>query len=60
MVEKAPNVQVQHPVHLFPQDPLVELIQRIVLATPRTESIRKLDKVLFVDRIHHLHGRPLD
>src|ERR1035441_482770 len=31
-----------------------------MLASPRTESIREVRKILLVDRIHYLYGRPLD
>src|SRR5205807_240602 len=59
-VEKCPDVHIEYPVHLLLVDPDIELIQRIVLASPRSESVREFGKVLFVDRVHHLHRRPLD
>jgi hypothetical protein len=50
-VEKRPDIKVQHPVHLLACDSDVERIQRIVLASPWPESIRKTQKVLFPDLV---------
>ena len=38
-IEKALDVRIEHPVHLLPEDPDVKGVQRIVLATLRSESI---------------------
>ena len=40
-VEKAANVQVKHPAHFSRQQSRVERIQRLMLASPRTETIRR-------------------
>src|SRR5262245_59799501 len=39
--EERSNVQVEHPVHLLAHDPDVQGVQRVVLAAPRPEPIRK-------------------
>src|SRR5436309_1055432 len=59
-VEKGSDVYIEYPVHLLLFDPQIELIQRLVLVSPRPETVREFGKVLFVDRVHHLHRRPLD
>ena len=51
MIEKSPNVRVQHPVHLLPRDPDRQRIQRLMLAAPRPETIRESQKVLFVNLV---------
>src|SRR5258707_1109786 len=58
-VEKAANVHIEHPVHCLRQQSGVERIQRIMLASPRPESVRKTQKVGFVDSVQHLDGRSL-
>ena len=35
-IEKALDIQIEHPVHLLPVNPGVECVQRIVVAAPRT------------------------
>lgn len=50
-VEERPDVKIQHPVHLLACDSDVERVQRIVLAPPWPESIRKTQKVLFPDLV---------
>src|SRR6202795_449529 len=59
-IEKAANVQIQHPVHLLRQQSGVERIQRVMLASPRSESIRKVEEIRFVDGVQHFDGRALD
>ena len=59
-VEKSGNVDIQHPVHLRRQQSRVERIQRMMLATPRTEPVRKPKEIDFVDGIQHLNRGPLD
>jgi site-specific DNA recombinase len=59
-VEKRTDVQVEHPVHLSRQDSNIERVQRIVLAAPRTESIREAEEVGLVDGVQHLDRRALD
>ena len=48
IIEKAPNVTVQNPVHLLPRDRDVQRIQRLMLTTPWSETIREPPKILFV------------
>src|SRR5712692_2797445 len=59
-VEKAANVHIEHPVHFLRQQSGVERVQRIMLASPRPESVRETQKVGFVDSVQHLDGRALD
>src|SRR6267378_3857541 len=59
-IEKAFDVQIKHPVHFSRQQPRVERIQRLMLASPWPEPIRKPEKVRFVDSIQHLDRRALD
>ena len=49
-VIKLPDVGIEHPVHFPRSDPNRQRIQRLVRAAPRSESIRKSQEVLFVDR----------
>src|SRR5882724_4438369 len=57
MIEKAPNVAVQHPVHVLPRDRDVQRIQRLMLATPWPETIRETPKIPLVNRIEdHDHS----
>src|SRR5260370_8454532 len=51
MIEKAPNVTVQHPVHPLPRDRDVQRIQRLMLAAPWPEAIREALKILLVNLI---------
>lgn len=57
---EAADVQIEHPVHMLRQQPRIERIQRVMLAASRTESIRKTEKVGFVNSVHHLNRRALD
>jgi len=59
-IEKAPNVGVKNPIHFLPHDSHPECIQRIVLASPRAETIREPQKVLFVNLIEDRHHCVLD
>src|SRR5467141_886159 len=59
-IEKAFDVQVEHPVHFSRQQSRVQRIQRLVLASPWSEPVRKTEKVRFVDSIQHLDRRALD
>jgi len=55
-IEKAPNVRVKNPVHLPSHDSHPERIQRIVLASPRSEPHRRTPrKVLFINLIEDRH-----
>ena len=44
-IEKALDIQIEHPVHLLPVNPGVECVQRIVLAAPRAEPVGKAKEV---------------
>ena len=39
VIEETPNVRVEHPVHLLSHDAHPERIQRLMLASPRTEPV---------------------
>src|SRR5258708_16935434 len=57
MIEKAPNVTVQHPVQLLPRDRDVQRIQSLMLAAPWPETIRETPKILLVNLIEDgVHG----
>ena len=60
VVEEAPDVGVQYPVHLLPHDPRRQSIQCIVGALVRPEAIREAYKVLLVDRLQDRRHRLLD
>src|SRR6202521_623249 len=59
-IEKALDIQIEHPVHLLRQQSRVESIQRLMLAAHWSEPIRKSEKVRFVDGVQHLDHRALD
>src|SRR5713226_2443260 len=59
-IEKAFDVQVEHPVHFFRQQSRVQRIQRLMLASPWSEPVRKAEKIRFVDSVQHLDRRALD
>src|SRR6266852_56414 len=59
-IEKAFDVQIQHPVHFSRQQSRVQRIQRLMLAAPWSEPVRKAEKVRFIDSIQHLDRRTLD
>src|SRR5882762_7947489 len=59
-IEKAFDVQIQHPVHFLRQQSRVQRIQRLMLASPWSEPIRKTKEVGFVDSVQHLDRRTLD
>src|SRR5450755_4534620 len=58
-IEKAFDVQIEHPVHLFRQQSRIERMQRLMLASPWSKPVRKPEKVRFVDSVHHLDRRAL-
>src|SRR5215469_2476986 len=58
--KKRPDIKVEHPVHLLTCNPDVERIQRIVLAPPWPETIRKAQKILFPDLVEDCPYRVLD
>jgi hypothetical protein len=59
-IEKRLNVKIQHPVHPLACDSDVERVQRIVLASPWSEAIRKAQKVLFPNLVENRPYRVLD
>jgi hypothetical protein len=59
-IEKAPDVSVKNPIHFLPHDSHPERIQRIMLASPGSETIREPLKVLFVNLIEDRHHGVLD
>src|SRR5882762_1490361 len=59
-IEKAFDVQIEHPVHFPRQQSRVQCVQRLMLAAARSEPVRKSKKVRFVDGVQHLDRRALD
>ena len=59
-VKEAPNVGVEHPVHLSPVDPDRERIHRQMRIASRPETVRKPEKRRLVDRVQHLDDGALD
>src|SRR5215472_6399941 len=59
LIEKAPDVNLEYPVHLCAADPDDQRVQRIMLASSRSEAIRKYEEVGLVDRVQHCDRRPL-
>src|SRR5467141_1528606 len=59
-VEKAFDVQIKHPVHFSRQQSCIERVQRLMLASPWPEPVRKSKKIRFVDGVQHLDRRTLD
>src|SRR5437879_8590774 len=58
-IEKAFDVKVEHPVHLSRQQSRVERVQRLMLASPRSEPVRKAEKIRLVDGVQHVDRRKL-
>src|SRR5215469_11443719 len=58
-IEKTFYVKIEHPVHLLRQQSRVECIQRLMLAAPGSEPVRKIEEIRFVDGIQHFHRRAL-
>src|SRR5712664_1573458 len=59
-IEKAFDVQIKHPVHFSRQQSGVQSVQRLMLAAPWSEPVRKTEKVRFVDSVQHLDRHALD
>jgi len=51
IVEKARDVSVQNVVHLLLQERVRQRIQRVMLAAPRAEAIRKSQKVFLINLV---------
>jgi hypothetical protein len=60
LVEKRPDVKVENPAHLLSGNPNVERVQRIVLASPWSEPIRKAQEILFPNLVENCPYRVLD
>ena len=58
--EEVADIRIEHPVHLLPQDPDRQRIQRIMRAAPWPEPVGEAEKVLLVDGVEHLDDGPLD
>ena len=59
-IEKAFDVQIEHPVHFSRQQSRVERIQRLMLASAWSEPVREAEKVRFIDSVQHLNRRALN
>src|SRR5437588_8646877 len=59
-IEKAFDVKIEHPVHLSRQQSRVERVQRLMLASPRSEPVRIAEKIRFIDGVQHLDRGALD
>src|ERR1700693_4140091 len=51
VIEKASDVGVQNVVHLLLQERVRQRIQRLMLAAPRTKTVREAKKVFLVDLV---------
>jgi hypothetical protein len=51
VVEKSSDIGVQNVVHLLLQERVRQRIQRLMLAAPRTKTIREAEKVFLVNLI---------
>ena len=60
VVEKAPHVGIEYPVHLLPHEPHPQRVQSIVLAAPRPEPIGEPQEILFVNLVEDRHYRLLN
>src|SRR6266478_10016933 len=54
------NVGIKHPVHFLPYESYPERIQRLMLASPRTEPVREPQEVLFIDLVEDRNHCVLD
>src|SRR5271157_1857995 len=59
-IEKAPNVRVEHPVHLPRPDADGKRIECLVRTALGPEPEREAEKVRLVNGVQHLGGGPLD
>src|SRR6202021_4069464 len=51
VIEEALDVGIKHIVHLFLHERIGQRIQRLMLAAPRTKSIREAEEVLLIDMV---------
>src|ERR1700680_308677 len=59
-IEKAFDIQIEHPVHLSRQQSRIERVQRLMLASPGPEPIGESEKIRFIDSVQHFDRRALD
>src|SRR5437867_7361051 len=59
-IEKALKVGIEHPFHQFLPHPVGHGVQRLMLASPWTASVREPQEVHLVNRVQHLDGGALD
>ncbi len=55
VVEEAPNVPIEHPVHSLPLDARRQRVQRLMRAATGTKPIRKAFEVDLVDLVENRH-----
>jgi hypothetical protein len=60
VVEEAPNVAIQHIVHLLPRQGHRERVQRVVWTAPRSVPVGETPKILLVDLGEDGHHGLLD
>src|SRR5215470_2259227 len=60
MIQKSPDVQIEHPVHFSRQQSRVERVQRVMLAASGTEPVGETEKIRFVNGVQHLDRGALD
>src|SRR5271157_6347099 len=60
VVEEAPDVGVQYPVHRLALDADRKRVQRVVLSPSGPEPVGEAEEVRLVDRIENLYHRALD
>jgi hypothetical protein len=60
VVEEAPDISIQDPVHSSRQETDIESIEAVVLPLAGSISIGKTEKVSLVDRVQHFDRGPLD
>ena len=59
-IEKAANVNIEHPVHFSRKQSRVERVQRLMLASPGSEPVGEPEEIRFVDSVQHLDRCTLD
>jgi hypothetical protein len=59
-VEETADVRIEDPVHLLHRDPGRQSIQRIVLTSLGSKSVREVLEVELVHAVEHLDGRALN
>src|ERR1700680_2166104 len=59
-IEKAFDIQIEHPVPLSRQQSRIERVQRLMLASPGPEPIGESEKIRFIDSVQHFDRRALD